>query len=188
MNPYSFFVQACSNEHKRKHPEEKVDFHEFTKKCSERWKTMSDKEKKRFYQMAEVEKKRYDVEMAVFEARKIPFTGKRKKEDNGKPKKKRIKDPNAPKRNMSAFFLYSRETRSKVKEANPNFGVGEIAKELGRRWAEASPEIKAKYEAQAEAGRSEYEEAKRKYQETLKSAENNQSVNIPSDVDDDSSD
>jgi hypothetical protein len=44
----------------------------------------------------------------------------------------------------SAFFWFSKEVRPKVKEANPNFGVGDIAKELGRRWAEATPEMKAK--------------------------------------------
>jgi len=32
-----------------------------------------------------------------------------------------------------------------VKEANPSFSVGEISRELGRRWAEATPESKLKY-------------------------------------------
>ena len=44
----------------------------------------------------------------------------------------------------SAFFWFSKECRAKVKEANPNFGVGDIAKELGRRWAETTPEEKVK--------------------------------------------
>ena len=44
----------------------------------------------------------------------------------------------------SAFFWFSKEVRPKVREANPNFSVGEIAKELGRRWSEATPELKSK--------------------------------------------
>ncbi|KAH0515181.1 High mobility group protein B1 [Microtus ochrogaster] len=42
---YAFFVQTCREEHKKKHPDASVNFSEFSKKCSERWKTMSAKEK-----------------------------------------------------------------------------------------------------------------------------------------------
>ena len=40
MSAYAFFVQMCRKEHK-KTPEVPVNFAEFSKKCSERWKTMS---------------------------------------------------------------------------------------------------------------------------------------------------
>lgn len=35
---YAFFVQTCREEHRKKHPEQSVNFAEFSKKCSERWK------------------------------------------------------------------------------------------------------------------------------------------------------
>lgn len=38
MSAYAFFVQTCSEEHKKKHPDENVVFAEFSKKCAERWK------------------------------------------------------------------------------------------------------------------------------------------------------
>jgi hypothetical protein len=38
MSSYAFFVQTCREEHKKKHPSEKVVFAEFTKKCAEKWK------------------------------------------------------------------------------------------------------------------------------------------------------
>lgn len=41
-----------------------------------------------------------------------------------KPKKK--KDPNAPKRNQSAFFLYSNANRNRVKAENPDAKFGDI--------------------------------------------------------------
>ena len=44
---YAFFVQTCREEHKKKHPDASVSFSEFSRKCSERWKTMSAKEKGR---------------------------------------------------------------------------------------------------------------------------------------------
>ncbi len=53
MTSYAFFVQTCRQEFRRKHPDEHVDFSEFSKKCAERWKTMSEKEKKRFNQVGE---------------------------------------------------------------------------------------------------------------------------------------
>ena len=46
-----------------------------------------------------------------------------------KPKRKRKKkkkDPNRPKRNMSAFFLYSNANRSRIKEENPEAKFGDI--------------------------------------------------------------
>ncbi|KAL3776346.1 hypothetical protein ACHAW5_003520 [Stephanodiscus triporus] len=43
-------------------------------------------------------------------------------------KKKGKKDPNKPKRNMSAFFLYSNANRERVKEENPDAKFGDIAK------------------------------------------------------------
>lgn len=38
MSSYAYFVQTCREEHKKKHPEASVNFAEFSKKCSERWK------------------------------------------------------------------------------------------------------------------------------------------------------
>jgi len=38
MTSYACFVQACRDEHKKKHPTEQIVFSEFSKKCSERWK------------------------------------------------------------------------------------------------------------------------------------------------------
>ena len=38
MSSYAFFVQTCREDHKKKHPDSSVNFAEFSKKCSERWK------------------------------------------------------------------------------------------------------------------------------------------------------
>lgn len=149
MTAYAFFVQTCREEHKKKHPEENVVFAEFSKKCAERWKTMLDKEKKRFHEMAENDKKRYDTEMQSY----TPPKGEKQR---GK-KRKQVKDPNAPKRSLSAFFWFSNDERGKVKAQNPEYGVGDIAKELGRRWADADPEVKGKYEALADKDKARYE-------------------------------
>ena len=89
MTAYAFFVQTCREEHKRKHPEEQVDmgcnriefyflfqvvFTEFSRKCADRWKTMSDFEKKRFNMMAESDKKRFDTEVGISGVQNFTFS------------------------------------------------------------------------------------------------------------------
>ncbi|EDL26576.1 mCG10155, isoform CRA_c [Mus musculus] len=83
MSAYAFFVQTCREEHKKKNPEVPVNFAEFSKKCSERWKTMSSKEKSKFDEMAKADKVRYDREMKDYGPAKggcegkMPFGGGR---------------------------------------------------------------------------------------------------------------
>ncbi|MED6251281.1 hypothetical protein ATANTOWER_027139, partial [Ataeniobius toweri] len=105
-------------------------------KCSERWKTMSPKEKGKFEDMAKQDKLRYEREMKNY----IPPKGQ---------KKKRFKDPNAPKRPPSAFFLFCADFRPKVKGENPGLSIGETAKKLGEMWNSSSGEEKQPYEKKA---------------------------------------
>lgn len=53
---------------------------------------------------------------------------------SGKGKKPK-RDPSAPKRNMSAFMLYSNAHRTPIKEANPEATFGEIGRLLGQSWS-----------------------------------------------------
>jgi hypothetical protein len=43
----------CYEEHKKKFPDEQVQVTEISKRCSEKWKTMRDEEKKRFFDLAQ---------------------------------------------------------------------------------------------------------------------------------------
>lgn len=44
-----------------------------------------------------------------------------------------------------------------MKALNPEYGVGDIAKELGRKWSDVEPSTKSKYEAMAEKDKKRYE-------------------------------
>lgn len=57
----------------------------------------------------------------------------------------------------SAFFWFCNDERNKVKALNPEYGVGDIAKELGRKWSDVDPELKQKYELMAEKDKARYE-------------------------------
>lgn len=80
-----------------------------------------------------------------------------------KRKKKRAKDPNAPKRALSAFFWFCNDERPKVKDSMPEASVGEVAKELGRRWNAISSDVKSKYEALAAKDKARYEKEMKGY-------------------------
>lgn len=148
MSAYAYFVQTCREEHKKKHPTENVVFSEFSKKCAERWKTMNEPEKKRFHQMSEKDKKRWENEMSTY----VPKEGGR----GGKGSRKK-KDPNAPKRALSAFFHFCNDERPKVKAHLGEATVGEVAKELGRRWQECNDDQKSRFEAMAAKDKQRYE-------------------------------
>lgn len=57
----------------------------------------------------------------------------------------------------SAFFWFCNDERTKVKALNPEYGVGDIAKELGKKWSDVEPTVKSKYEAMAENDKKRYE-------------------------------
>merc|ERR1711894_530905 len=74
-----------------------------------------------------------------------------KKVKKPKRKKGQKKDKDAPKRAMSAFFLFAQDERPKVKAANASASIGDIGKELGARWAKCPTAAKAGYEKKAAA-------------------------------------
>ncbi|XP_005736101.1 high mobility group protein B1-like [Pundamilia nyererei] len=97
---------------------------------------MSPKEKGKFEDMAKQDKLRYEREMKNY----VPPKGQ---------KKKRFKDPNAPKRPPSAFFLFCADFRPKIKSENPGLSIGDTAKKLGEMWNSSSAEEKQPYEKKA---------------------------------------
>ncbi|XP_052860048.1 high mobility group protein DSP1-like [Anopheles cruzii] len=161
LTAYTFFVQTCRDEHRKKHPEEQVIFAEFSRKCAARWKTMLDKEKRCFHEMAEKDKQRFELEMQNYVPPNGAVVGRGKK-------RKQRKDPNAPKRSLSSYFWFCHDERNKVKALNPTYRVGDIAKELGRRWSDLNAEIKQKYEQMAAKDKQRYQQEMTEYKSRCK--------------------
>nr|ADX06860.1 high mobility group protein B1 [Sciaenops ocellatus] len=155
MSSYAYFVQTCREEHKKKHPDASVNFAEFSKKCSGRWKTMSSKEKGKFEDLARQDKARYEREMMSY----VPARG---------GKKKKYKDPNAPKRPPSAFFIFCSEFRPKVKGEAPGLTIGEVAKRLGEMWNGTASEDKQPFEKKAAKLKEKYEKEVAAYRQKTK--------------------
>lgn len=117
---------------------------------------MSENEKKKYVQLADKDKKRYDSEMSTYVPPKDSGKGKRGK--------KAKKDPNAPKRALSAFFWFCNDERNKVKAILPaGSGVGDVSKECAARWNNLSASAKSKYEALAAKDKARYEKEIQSY-------------------------
>jgi hypothetical protein len=170
MSAYACFVQVIREEHKKKHPEEQINFAEFSKKCAEKWKTMTPKEKKRFEDMSVRDKERHEREMAQYNAVQQPPSSQRGDAGGGpvvvgrRRKRKMLKDKDAPKRALSAFFWFCEEHRAAVRTDHPEWRVGEMAKELSKRW-EVCPN-KPLYEGKAQADKSRYDQEMTLYRQS----------------------
>lgn len=70
--------------------------------------------------------------------------------------KKLLRDPNAPKRNMSAYLLYQNGMREQFKAQNPGMTFGQLAKYTSAMYAEMPPAEKEAWVARAEADKTRY--------------------------------
>ncbi|XP_019911535.1 high mobility group protein B1 isoform X2 [Esox lucius] len=106
---------------------------------------MSSKEKGKFEGMAKGDKVGYEKEM------------KNCNPPKGQQKKKRFKDPNAPKRPPSAFLIFCAHFRPKVKSEHPGLSIGDTTKKLGEMWNSSSAEEKKPYEKKAATLKEKYD-------------------------------
>ena len=77
---------------------------------------------------------------------------------------KSLKDPSAPKRPLSSFLLFAGEERPRVMAELGNISVGEVGKEMGRRWAGIDKDMKEKYETAHMEAKARYEQEMSNYQ------------------------
>ncbi|CAF0813112.1 unnamed protein product, partial [Didymodactylos carnosus] len=90
----------------------------------------------------------------------------------GAKKEKIKKDPNAPKKPLSAYFLFSRDERQKIKIERPELSTTEIMKVIGERWSNLSDDIKKPYEKLALSEKQRYQEELATYQKETGDGDN----------------
>lgn len=100
---------------------------------SEAWKSLPADEREYWDDMARRDKERYEVEKSMYDG---PWKV---------PAQKASKDPNAPKRPMSAFLSYSNSKRSSVKRQNPGLTNAEVSRVLASMWKNANVDEKQVY-------------------------------------------
>jgi hypothetical protein len=69
-----------------------------------------------------------------------------------------LQDPTAPKRNASAFLLYSVKKRKEIKKINPNLKTTDISRKLGQLWRATSEDEKRPFVEREEIEREEYKQ------------------------------
>jgi len=158
MSAFFLYSQAYRSQVTQDNPEAK--FGQIAKILSVQYKALPEKETKKWQQKAEKDKIRYQEEMKHYveppEAR----------EAGGGKRKKQKKDPNMPKRNMSAFFLYSIEHRPRVKEENPDAKFGDIAKLISQEFKALTEKERKKYDKLAAQDKERYQSAMVTYKAT----------------------
>jgi len=122
---------------------------------AQEYKQLSEEDMKEWKAKAEEEKERYKSEMEDYVPMEDPTGGGRKKQK---------KDPNAPKRNMSAYFLYSVHIRPSVKEQNPEASFGDVARIISAQFKELTEEEKAVWAEKAAADKERYQREMAEYQ------------------------
>ena len=85
--------------------------------------------------------------------------------ENPEKKTKAKQDPNAPKRPLPAYMIYSKTVRPQIAKEHPELAskVVEVAKIIGERWAALSDAKKAPYQKEAEKDKARYEKESESY-------------------------
>merc|ERR1712241_1533642 len=145
LSAYFLFSQDERLKVKAEYPDYSIT--EVAKELGRRWASIDPNVKSGYEQRYQESRKQYEQAMTAY-----------------KPQKKK-KDPNAPKQPLSAYFIFSSEERQKVKALHPNYSICEVAKELGRRWADMAPEVKQRFQQMAEEGRQKYDQEMAAYRQ-----------------------
>ena len=123
---------------------------------SAQYKALSEKDLKKWTKKAEQDKIRYQEEMKHY----VPM------EEEGGRKKKAKKDPNAPKRNMSAYFLYSIHARPQVKADNPDASFGDVARLISEQFKGLPDKERKKWDKRAAEDKERYQRELAEYNGT----------------------
>lgn len=131
---------------------------DIAKKTSQFWKALSDEERKKWEEIAKSDRERYQEEKAA-------YSGPLLIPGDMSTSRKAKKDPNAPKRPLTAFLYFSQRVRPSLKEKNPEWRIAELSQELGRRWREMDDEARKPYTSHEAEERKKYQIVNAKYKE-----------------------
>jgi hypothetical protein len=162
-NMSSFFLYSQANRADVKANNPDAAFGDIARLLSAQFKALPEKERAKWDKKAAADKLRYQEEMKHY----VPSEEYEDAGGGGGKKKKAKKDPNQPKRNMSAYFLYSVAVRPQVKEQNPDASFGDIAKIISAQFKALPEAERKKWDAKAATDKERYTSQMSDYQATL---------------------
>ncbi|CAJ0928105.1 unnamed protein product [Ranitomeya imitator] len=93
----------------------------------------------------------------------------KEKKPRKKAEGKKVKDPAAPKRPMSAYMLWLNASREKIKSENPGISITDLSKKAGEIWKGMGKDKKEEWDRKAEEAKRDYEKAMKEYNENAPS-------------------
>ena len=121
---------------------------------------MTEEQKIPYKESALEDKSRFERDMEGYDA---PEASSESESDNGRRRRRRKKDPNEPKRALSAYLFFGQEKREEVKQANPEAKQPEIIRILGAMWRNLSDEDKIPFNEKAALDKQRYARQKAQY-------------------------
>lgn len=118
---YLLFSIAIRKQTKEENPD--INSKALMKLIGEKWKSLSEDEKKPYTEQADIEKKRYNDEVVIYKATM----------------------PQKPKSAVSAYIHFSNDVRDRIRSENPGASLGEISKKIGAAWRAILPDEKESY-------------------------------------------
>lgn len=132
-----------------------LGFADIGKKLGEEWGLLDEKSKEHWQRQAEKDRERYEREQSAY--LKSPAYAHWLEQSSAlSGKRRRRKDPNAPKQPLTAYVIFSNEVRDQVINENPDANFGEIGKIIGAKWRALLPEDRKPYEEKANIERERY--------------------------------
>merc|ERR1712137_1500218 len=98
------------------------------------WKELDEEAKEKYIEEAGIDKARYIKEMASY---KPPMSEEEEPEpdtDSKPQKKRRKKDPSAPKGQKSAYIFFCNDVRPRLVEENKELKMTQLSKLMGKEW------------------------------------------------------
>ena len=148
LSAWIFFTNDARSKLKDENPGKGMT--ELTTMMSQMWKDCSDEDKTPFKKMAEEDKVRYAKDMEGYTSQTDSSDS-----DNDSGKVKKVKDPNAPKKNLNSWLLFWRDVRSK----HPD--VKHTASVLKTMWSDIDD--KGPYQKMAQDDKERYLKEKKEY-------------------------
>ena len=124
---------------------------EVIKEVGRRWGSLGPAAKSGYEKKANEDKERYMEEMESYSPPASPENGFAKK-----GKGKRGKDPNAPKKPLSAYLSFFAAENKKIRSAVSKVSVMEVMKEVAAKWMKLDNKARQPWEAKAAADRDRY--------------------------------
>ncbi|XP_078482951.1 FACT complex subunit SSRP1 [Ciona intestinalis] len=108
------------------------------------------------------EEEEEEVEEKPKKRKKEKVVKERRQKESGKSKRKK-KDPNAPKRPQSAYFLWLNDNRGRFKAENKGISITELSKLAGKEWKKIDPAEKQKFERMYQKSKVKFDAAMKEY-------------------------